>query len=452
MILTFKDLQAATDFLKDDTYLDMGLIQSIHKKWHNHIQKRQCSVCKKTDHRRGNRDLCDGVMRCARCLSTHHPIPTATCEPQCWTHGKGHSSGSEKCSIIIAFKKRQREIHDAKERINLQTAETPSEYQQLHKDILKVQANNNNNSNSYASKLRGGNQANNHAGPAAQPPFQVQTSQFNTTVFAAAYTAASISEAYEPGTFQEVMEEWARANKMPTMKYPTPRLGVLKALAPDAPAVQQADRQAESARRKTPAKPAERTSDSEDDDLGLTNLSHIHYSQTPSGSRPSSPDYAPRDPRTRPDMRPFTPSPPKTPQKTPYIQKAHSPRVKQSPATTRQKSEQVRNKIKTKDLKDPEYCRIIIEQTRSNPFPLTTTPGGAKFLGPNNKVTLECLNEFLTQGSGFMSPSRMSTDISGVPNITRELIEEFAKVEDLKSEEVYFTPYIKTMSEIMQAH
>ena len=149
MILTFKDLQAATDFLNDDTYLDMGLIQSIHKKWHNHIQKRQCGQCKKTDHRRGNRDLCDGILRCARCLSTNHSIPTPTCEPQCWTHGKGHSSGSEKCPTIISFKKRQREIHDARERINQQTAETPAEYQQLHKDILKVQANSNN-SNSYA--------------------------------------------------------------------------------------------------------------------------------------------------------------------------------------------------------------------------------------------------------------------------------------------------------------
>ena len=114
MIITFKDLTAATNFLNEDTYIDMGLIQSIHKKWHNHIEKRQCSVCKKTDHRRGNRVLCDGVQRCARCLSTRHPIPTASCEPQCWTHGKGHSSGSEKCSIIIAFKKRQRELHDAK--------------------------------------------------------------------------------------------------------------------------------------------------------------------------------------------------------------------------------------------------------------------------------------------------------------------------------------------------
>ena len=51
-----------------------------------------------------------------------------------------------------------------------------------------------------------------------------------------------------------------------------------------------------------------------------------------------------------------------------------------------------------------------------------------------------------------MSPSKMSTDISGVPNIDRELIEKFAKVEVLRTEEVYFTPYIKTMSELMQAH
>ena len=177
MIITFKDLTAATNFLNEDTYIDMGLIQSIHKKWHNHIQKRQCGQCKKTDHRRGNRDLCDGILRCARCLSTNHSIPTPTCEPQCWTHGKGHSSRSEKCPIIISYKKQQREIHDAKERIEKQTSSTPAENQQLNKDILKVQASIKSNSNSYASKLRGGNQASNHTGLAATPAIQVEASR-----------------------------------------------------------------------------------------------------------------------------------------------------------------------------------------------------------------------------------------------------------------------------------
>ena len=74
-----------------------------------------------------------------------------------------------------------REIHDAKERIENQTSKTPAEYQQLHKDILKVQASSSN-SNSYASKLRGGNQASNHAGLAATPVIQAQASQFNTNV------------------------------------------------------------------------------------------------------------------------------------------------------------------------------------------------------------------------------------------------------------------------------
>ena len=108
--------------------------------------------------------------------------------------------------------------------------------------------------------------------------------------------------------------------------------------------------------------------------------------------------------------------------------------------------------IKTKDLNDPVYCRNIIEQTQSNPFPLTTSPYGKRILGPTNRVTIETLNGYLTDRSVFMSPSTETTATSGVPNITRELIEEFAKDEDLKTEEVYFTPYIKTMSEIMQAH
>ena len=51
-----------------------------------------------------------------------------------------------------------------------------------------------------------------------------------------------------------------------------------------------------------------------------------------------------------------------------------------------------------------------------------------------------------------MSPSTENPATSGVPNITRELIEEFAKDEDLKTEEVYYTPYIKNLSDLMQAH
>ena len=66
---------------------------------------------------------------------------------------------------------------------------------------------------------------------------QVQASQFNANVYAASYVSACISEALDPGSFQEVMEDFARKNNMPIIKYPTPRLGVLKALAPDSLAV-----------------------------------------------------------------------------------------------------------------------------------------------------------------------------------------------------------------------
>ena len=71
-----------------------------------------------------------------------------------------------------------------------------------------------------------------------------------------------------------------------------------------------------------------------------------------------------------------------------------------------------------------------------------------KILGPTNRVTIETLNGYLTDGSMSMSPSTETTATSGVPNITRELIEEFAKDEDLKTEEVHYIPHIKKL----QAH
>ncbi len=52
---------------------------------------------------------CDKIERCSRCLSTEHPQPTPTCEPTCWTHGKGHSTISERCENNRAYKKRKPE-------------------------------------------------------------------------------------------------------------------------------------------------------------------------------------------------------------------------------------------------------------------------------------------------------------------------------------------------------
>ena len=73
-----------------------------------------------------------------------------------------------------------------------------------------------------------------------------------------------------------------------------------------------------------------------------------------------------------------------------------------------------------------------------------------KMLGADNKITIEILNGYIAEGSIFMSPSAETTVMSEVPNITRELIEEFAKDEELKTEEVFYVPLIKRITSLMQ--
>ena len=100
----------------------------------------------------------------------------------------------------------------------------------------------------------------------------------------------------------------------------------------------------------------------------------------------------------------------------------------------------------TKDIKDPAFCRNIIEQTRICPFKVSATPMAKMQIGEENKLTIEAVNDFLVRGDMYMTPSTKERITSDTPNITRELIMEFAKNEDLKTEEIYFELHEKKLT------
>ena len=100
----------------------------------------------------------------------------------------------------------------------------------------------------------------------------------------------------------------------------------------------------------------------------------------------------------------------------------------------------------TKDIKDPTFCRDIIDQTRICPFKLSATHEKMMQIGEDNKLTIETLSVYLKHGDMYMTPSTNERLTSDTPNITRELIMEFAKNEELKTEEIYFELHEKKLT------
>ena len=230
MRITFKDKDSAKTFIESDTKFELGYLNARQKIWHTDISIIQCKVCRKTGHRKGNAK-CDKRPRCPRCLSLFHFQPlinSEDCEPVCWEHGEGHSSGSDKCPSNIKFKKQQRTILNQNKKIENQTANTAPDHKQFHQDIIKLQEKIN--TNSYSAALKNQIRPN-----PTNPTIPIQSNPINSSAFASAYIAACISEAYDPGSFQEVIDEYAELNDLPKIKHPRPRTAVLRALAPEAP-------------------------------------------------------------------------------------------------------------------------------------------------------------------------------------------------------------------------
>ena len=106
--LSFENADQASRFNSEDTATRCGMLLARSKKFDQHVSIRQCGVCRKTDHYRGDPNKCDHKQRCPRCLSEDHASPQVGCVPTCWTHRVGHSTGSEKCPLIRNYKRDKR--------------------------------------------------------------------------------------------------------------------------------------------------------------------------------------------------------------------------------------------------------------------------------------------------------------------------------------------------------
>ena len=66
--LTFSTKEQADQFNNEDTTTRLGVLLARSKKFDQFVSIRQCAVCRKTDHHKGD-PKCDGEDRCPRCLS-----------------------------------------------------------------------------------------------------------------------------------------------------------------------------------------------------------------------------------------------------------------------------------------------------------------------------------------------------------------------------------------------
>ena len=218
MTIVFKEKEKAKEFINQDTFFNYGILRKIHKKFNEFIPLKKCSICKMTNHRKGD-PRCDGHKRCARCLSKDHLVAErCTNTPKCHTHGEGHSSGSARCPINIKYRKNQRLELANNEIIERQTSNTPVEYRAVHRDFIKSQIANKNKTYANATKN------------SMNPTPSVNTA--NTSAFSMGYTIACIAEAYMPGTFQKALDEFCDDNNLPKYKVRTPDPTIVNGIAP----------------------------------------------------------------------------------------------------------------------------------------------------------------------------------------------------------------------------
>ena len=83
--LTFSTKEEATKFNDENTTTSLGVLLARSKKFDQHVPIRQCGVCRKTDHRRGDPTKCDKKDRCPRCLSQQHLALSRTVLPDVGT-------------------------------------------------------------------------------------------------------------------------------------------------------------------------------------------------------------------------------------------------------------------------------------------------------------------------------------------------------------------------------
>lgn len=265
MTITFSSLKNAENFIKSDTYLPQSWIPATDKQFNRSFNIRQCNVCKQTNHRKGDTS-CTNIKKCYRCLSADHPTPTAHCVPTCWSCGPGHQSSSTICPINRTYAKEQRQSAQRNENIAKELETTNPEMRNLHRQLLRYNNSNRQNSASYSSvakrqRTNNLNQTNETAAPPPtdpaswpplppnRPPPEVDVTRPpptkpNTTsgtskpahsradIYHHAYVHACTSESVLPGSFQTVLNEVYEMNGVPLMLAPTPHPSIIDAFRP----------------------------------------------------------------------------------------------------------------------------------------------------------------------------------------------------------------------------
>ena len=225
MTLTFKDKTSAENFLNEDSYFDRYLIRKSQKSWDVKVNLIQCNTCKSLGHR-SNNQICTKIKRCGRCLSTAHTLPedeNPECKPQCNScKSTGHSTSSNTCPVNIKYRKKERERIKRENLTNELLADIADPHiKSLKREVINIK---NTVENASISNTTKGNNPN--------KPVPNNTN-INIPAFTAAYVSATISEHYDPGTFQECMDYFALDNKLPTFKFRTPSKKVISGIVSD---------------------------------------------------------------------------------------------------------------------------------------------------------------------------------------------------------------------------
>ena len=248
MIVTFKTLDHCKKFINSDTFLPQGTILSKHKRFNKTIKHKYCTICRRTGHRKGD-PACDEIPHCPRCWSSDHTSPQS-CIESCWSCGPGHASNSNRCPLNRDYVKSIRNFNKLNNLIANQTSTTPEPQKQLHSDILNLK--NALTNKSYSSAVKNATQIP-APPPISQMPAPPPISQMptpspinpqiissnptsnsiniNNVVFNMAFNAACRSESTIPNSFQKVMDNYFKLNKIPLIIHPTPDPRVIQAVA-----------------------------------------------------------------------------------------------------------------------------------------------------------------------------------------------------------------------------
>ena len=215
--VTFENAEQASRDNPESIKTKLGMLLARSKKFDQHVSIRQCGVCRKTDHRRGDTN-CDKKDRCPRCLSEDHITPEASCVPTCWTHKRGHSTGSDRCPLIIEYKRNKRRTANRDIIRENVVQRTPVESRDFHRDLLRVEDTIKSTSRSYA------NAAKNNT--PSIPLANITKTPFDTSAYLQAYAGAAYNEAFNRGSFQESMDLYCDIKGWTKIKHPPPCIQV----------------------------------------------------------------------------------------------------------------------------------------------------------------------------------------------------------------------------------